>query len=289
MAGAANYNQVRLTARRQWLDVKDAPNLQTVSANGRLGNRVGVGGIFFRDENGNFSKIAAYGTFAYHLMFSVDNIDLNQLSFGLNVGVIQNRLDQRNFTEFDPLLGNQKEHDFFTNIDVGLSYYYQDFYAHFAVKNILNVYEDVATPQSFPVNQRKYLASLGYVFSLKNNWSIEPSTLYQYREFLSQSTLDANLKIYKKLDFGKIWGGLSYRYGFGRLKNAVTGASGTSQNLQYLTPFLGVTFKQFMVGYTYSNQLNAMVISNSGFHQLTLGYNFGKNRQRYECECPAIN
>jgi len=29
MAGAASYNQIRLTARKQWFDQQDAPNLQT--------------------------------------------------------------------------------------------------------------------------------------------------------------------------------------------------------------------------------------------------------------------
>ena len=35
MAGAANFNKIRLTARQQWFDVKEAPSLQTLSINGR--------------------------------------------------------------------------------------------------------------------------------------------------------------------------------------------------------------------------------------------------------------
>ena len=33
MAGAAAHNQLRLTARQQWFDDQDAPNLQTASVN----------------------------------------------------------------------------------------------------------------------------------------------------------------------------------------------------------------------------------------------------------------
>ena len=44
MAGAANYNQLRLTARQQWFDQNEAPNLQTLSFNARIGDRSGVGG-----------------------------------------------------------------------------------------------------------------------------------------------------------------------------------------------------------------------------------------------------
>jgi hypothetical protein len=33
-------------------------------------------------------------TYAYHLMFSRDEIDLNQLSFGISGGLIQSQLDE---------------------------------------------------------------------------------------------------------------------------------------------------------------------------------------------------
>ena len=42
-AGAANCDKIRLTARKQWFDQTDAPSLQTVSYNGRVGERSGVG------------------------------------------------------------------------------------------------------------------------------------------------------------------------------------------------------------------------------------------------------
>jgi hypothetical protein len=37
-------------------------------------------------------------TYAYHLMFSRDEIDLNQLSFGISGGLIQSQLDETSFT-----------------------------------------------------------------------------------------------------------------------------------------------------------------------------------------------
>ena len=94
MAGASNFNKARLTARQQWFDVDDAPSLQTLSVNGRVNEKVGLGGIFYNDSNGRFSQQGAYATFAYHLMFSRSTADINQLSFGLSAGVIQDRLDQ---------------------------------------------------------------------------------------------------------------------------------------------------------------------------------------------------
>ncbi|MDN3596299.1 PorP/SprF family type IX secretion system membrane protein [Zunongwangia endophytica] len=290
MAGASNYNQIRLTARQQWFDVQDAPNLQTLSVNGRVGDKVGLGGIFFRDENGYFSKLGAYGTFAYHLMFSRDNVNLNQLSFGISADIIQHRLDQSQFTVFDPLIGGSNATDFFANMDLGMSYYYMDFYAHIAAKNIISVERDLFYSEELPSNQRKYMASAGYVFDFyRDDWGLEPSFLFQLREQNSQSSIDANLKAYKDFDFGQGWIGASYRHSFDASEYNRAGEEVERQSLKYITPFLGVEYKQFIFGYTFSYQLNTMVLSNSGFHQLTLGYNFGKNRERYDCHCPAIN
>ncbi|MUP44489.1 type IX secretion system membrane protein PorP/SprF [Gramella sp. BOM4] len=290
MAGASNFDQIRLTGRRQWFDVENAPNLQTLAYNSRLGEKIGVGGILFRDENGNFSKLGAYGSFAYHLMFSRNTVDLNQLSFGINLGLVQHRLDISDFSRFDPIIGNSNS-DIFANMDVGISYYLRDLYFHFAAKNILSVNRELWYSDAVPSNMRKYLFSAGYVFTLNpyDPWSFEPSILFQAREATNEMALDINLKSYYELEFGNLWGGISYRNGFETTEYTNDGEEIKRQQLRYITPFLGVDYKKFIFGYTFSYQLNSLVLSNSGFHQLTLGYNFGESRARYDCNCPAIN
>jgi len=290
MAGASNYDKIRLTARQQWFDVEDPPNLQTLTYNSRINDKIGVGGIMFRDENGNFSKLGAYATFAYHLMFSRSTIDLNQLSFGISAGFVQHRLDTGNFTRFDPLLG-ENDSDIFGNMDFGISYYVRDFYFHFAAKNLLSVSRELFYSDAVPSNMRKYLFSVGYVFSLNQNdpWSFEPSLLFQAREATSEMALDANAKAYYELENGNLWGGLSYRSSFDGAEFTENGTEVQNQELQYITPFIGLDYKKFVFGYTYSYQLNSIVLSNGGFHQITLGYNFGESRERYQCKCPAIN
>lgn len=290
MAGAANFNKIRLTARQQWLDVDNAPSLQTLSIHGRFGEKIGLGGIVFNDQNGNYSKRGAYATFAYHLLLSRSELDLNQFSFGINLGVIQHSLDQSGFTEFDPLIGGGNPSDFYGNIDVGMSYYFHDFFAHVTAKNILPVKRQLFYSDAVPSNQRKYLFSTGYVFSNGNSdWSFEPSVMFQLREQTSEKSLDGNFKVYNTLDFGNIWGGISYRRSFEGAEFTTDGMEIKNQQLQYLTPFVGVEYKKFLVAYTYSHQLNSVVLSNNGFHQITLGYNFGRDRGRWDCKCPAIN
>ena len=131
MAGAASHNQLRLTARQQWFDQNEAPNLQTLSFNARLGERSGIGAIVFNDKNGYHSQTGGYLTYAHHIMFSRSEADLNQLSFGLSAGLIQYKLDETEFLAdgFDPIIAGVEQSATNFNIDFGFSYHYVDFYA----------------------------------------------------------------------------------------------------------------------------------------------------------------
>src|SRR5690606_28486364 len=215
MAGASNFNKIRLTARQQWFDVDNAPSLQTLSIHARMWEKIGLGAIVFNDQNGNYSRRGIYGTFAYHLLFSRSELDLNQLSFGISGGIIQHSLDQSNFTTFDPLIGEGNPADLYANADVGLSYYYFDFFAHATAKNILSIQRDVFYSDAVPSNQRKYLFSAGYVISPRTGrWSYEPSILSQWREQTAERSIDANIKFYRSLNSGLVFGGLSVRRSF---------------------------------------------------------------------------
>ena len=295
MAGVANCAKVRLTARQQWFGVDDAPSLQTLSMNGRIGESpVAIGGILFNDANGYHSTVGGYATFAYHLMFSRNEIDLNMLSFGLSAGFLQYKLDETSWLapgEFDQAVAGIEQSATNFNIDFGFSYHYIDFYAHVTAKNILdNDGINYNRNGDFEFkNLRRYLVSAGYTISkFGSDWSYEPSLMYMYRDATEESSIDVNLKVYREMDFGKVWGGLSYRRSLdGAEFQDGTGIS--NQKSQYITPFLGVDYNQFVFAYTYSYQANTVNFNTGGFHQITLGYNFNCRREKYECNCPAIN
>ncbi|GAA4273981.1 type IX secretion system membrane protein PorP/SprF [Aquimarina gracilis] len=296
MAGASNANKIRLTARKQWFDVDNAPNLQSANINFRMGDKTGLGAIVFKDENGRFSQTGVYVTFAYHLLFSRDRTDLNMLSFGLSGGFIQSNVDLRGLDDIvdpDPVILNRIQKDAYYNVDFGLSYHYLEWYGHFTVKNILPTTRDIFdnnTPIQEPNNQRRYVMSFGRVFDFGEKWSFEPSLLYQVTERTEESSIDVNAKAYRDLgEKTTIWGGLSYRRSLDGAEFSEDGVLVENQQLQYFTPFLGVNYKKWMVGYTYSYQANSVVLSDGGFHQLTLGYDFGKRKERWNCKCPAVN
>ena len=291
MAGAANCAKLRLTARQQWFGQEDAPSFQTLSFNGRVSERDGLGIILLNDRNGYHSQKGVQLTYAHHIMFSRDAIDLNQLSFGMSAGFVQSLLDETEFLnsgDFDPNVdGTIEQKATYFNVDVGASYNFLEFYAHFTVKNILankrKIYSEIESD-----NLRKFLLSLGYVFGDKESLLWEPSVLMQLVSQTKEKSIDLNLKVYKELDFGRLWGGLSYRRSLDGAQY-VDGNSVSDQRLQYITPIVGVNYKNFMFAYTYSALMGDVKFDNGGFHQITLGLNLFCEREKYECDCPAIN
>jgi type IX secretion system PorP/SprF family membrane protein len=292
MAGASQTAKLRGTARSQWAGLEDAPALQTVSLNGRVGEKIGVGGILFNDRNGFFSQQGVYATFAYHLLLSRNYVELNQLSFGISLGVLQGQLDETNFdlTDFDPLIAGIVQSDSYVNVDFGMSYNFLDFSAHFTVKNALPVERDIFVSGLEPNNQRRYIMSMAYAISPNfSDWSFEPSVMFQATDQTQEATFDINAKAYYTLDWGKLWGGLSYRRSLDGAEFTPNGETVDIQKLQYVTPFIGGKYDRFLFGYTYSYQSNSVVLVDGGFHQVTLGYNLGEDKDPYDCNCPAVN
>jgi type IX secretion system PorP/SprF family membrane protein len=291
MAGAANCDKIRLTARKQWFDQEDAPSVQTLNYNGRFGEKSGLGIILFNDKNGYHSQKGAKLTYAHHLMFSRDEIDLNQLSFGMSANFSQSQLDETSFLQsgdFDPIINGIIVQDAsYFNLDIGASYNYLDFYVHATIQNLIESKRKIYT-EFESANLRKYLLSAGYIFGDRDKILWEPSVMFQLIDQTKEKLIDVNMKAYKSFDFGRIWAVLSYRNSFDGAEY-LNGSGVSSQNLQYLTPIIGVNYNKFMFAYTYSYLPGDISFDNGGFHQITLGYDLNCKREKYECNCPAIN
>lgn len=288
MAGAANCSQVRLTGRSNWIGQENSPGLYTAAYNGRIGDsQSGIGAILYNDRNGFSSQTGGYATYAHHLMFSSSEADLNQLSLGLSAGFIQYRLDQSSFATNDPLIDAASVSSAEFNIDAGLSYNLYNFYTHVTVKNLLKN-SGVNNDRQITNNLRNFLVSVGYLIARPGKtFSYEPSILYSYRDGLKQSSIDFNLKVYGDMNFGKIYGGLSYRTSFDSI-DVFDGTDVQTQKLSYVTPFFGVNFGKYMIAYTYSYQSNPITFNSGGFHQITLGIDFSCRAKKYACYCPWV-
>jgi len=290
MAGASGCIKIRLTARKQWFEQQDAPQLQTMSVNGRLDEKSGVGMILFNDVNGYHSQKGIKLTYAHHLMFSRDQIDLDQLSFGISGVFIQSQLDETQFKNsgyYDPIIdGTIVQKESYVNFDIGASYNYLDFFAHLTVKNAIDTRRNIYTAYESD-NLRKLILSGGYTFGDANKILWEPSIMFQSIDKTKEMSVDFNLKAYKNLEDGKLWGGISYRRSLDGAEYFIKSIA--EQKLQYISPILGLNYKNFMFAYTYSQVLGDVKYDNRGFHQITIGLNLFCVPEKYHCNCPAIN
>ncbi len=277
-AGIGNCAKLRLTARSQWAGVEDAPSLQTISAHTRVNDNIGVGVIVFNDKNGYHSQQGFQGTFAYHIGLGRQE-EVDQVSFGLSLMAVNNNVDESNFVIPDPVISQIVQSESYFNADFSMAYHKNGFFSYFTAKNILLSARNLYNDRYESLNLRRYLVTLGYYYGEGRSFQLEPSIMAQTIERTGEKFVDFNLKIYKDVQDAQIWAAFSYRKGF---DNAET------EELNYLTPIVGVNYNKFMVSYTYTKQSGEILFDDAGYHQITLGYNFGC-RPPKRGGCPNIN
>ena len=266
-AGIGDWGKIRFTARNQWSGVQDAPTLQTLTAHQRFGENVGAGVVLFNDKNGYHSQQGLEAVFAYHInLASPDNA--KQMSFALGFLAMNNKLDESSFDPNDPIISGIVQSGSYFNADYSMAYNSKGLFSYFTVKNIISngKYKNMYGEEE-SLNLRRYLLTVGYYFGNQKGFQFEPSIMGQFLEQTDEIYVDFNIKAYKNISNAQIWAAFSYRQGF---DNSVV-----NQELKYFTPIIGLNYKDFLFSYTYTKQVGAILFDDTGYHQITLGYNFG--------------
>jgi len=277
-AGIGNCGKIRLTARTQWSGIDDAPALQTLSAHTKVGNNMGVGVILFNDKNGYHSQQGIQGTYAYHINLGRPE-ETNQLSFGLSLMAVNNSVDESSFTIPDPVISQIVRSENYFNADVSMAYHNKGFFSYFTAKNVMLSARNLYSDRFESLNLRRYLVTLGYYYGKGKNLQFEPSVMMQSIERTGEKFVDFNMKIYKNVSNAQLWAALSYRKGFD---------NSDTEELSYFTPIVGLNYQKFMVSYTYTKQTGDILFDDAGYHQITVGFNFGCRTPR-RTGCPNIN
>lgn len=276
-AGIGTCGKIRLTGRKQWQGVDNAPELQTLSFHNKFGEKAAMGFVIFNDKNGYHSQKGVQATYAYHLDVGNGSV-FEQLSFGLSATAVQNQSDQRTFFG-DRTVQQLIESASYFNADFSVAYHRAGFSSYFTVKNLLLSAKNNLNSSLEPLDLRNYIFSAGYFFDYREKVQFEPSLMLQLKEGTGEVIADFNIKAYKNFNKAQLWAALSYRRSFDK---------GAIENLNYLSPIVGVNYNQMMISYTYTKQLGDIVFSDTGYHQITLGINVFCQTQR-AAACPNIN
>ncbi len=279
VAGSEGYTAVNLTAREQWIGMKNGPGTYALSFQTRIlkksyisrsssvrkrqrrGSRsgnVGVGGYLFNDRNGAVERIGFKGTYAYHLNFAQ-----SQLSFGLSLVAYQFRLDDDLINLADPgddlWLGANKA-VLIPDADFGVYYTARQYYAGLSVDQLFESTLKIGdSGYDRYVMERNYYLLGGYDFEVRRDIVITPSTLVKFAEN-GKVQADISGKFYYDQTY---WGGLTYRTGHAIIVMA------------------GVSIDKLVFGYAFDIGLNSVMRYSYGTHEFTFIAKFGDNARRY--------
>ena len=278
VAGSEGYTAINLTAREQWLGLKNAPKTHAVSGQTRIlknsyisksssvrkrqklssrSGKVGLGGYVFNDQNGPISRTGMQLSYAYHI-----RMQQSQLSFGLSGLFYQFAIDQSKiiFEDPDEFFEFADKSLFIPDANVGVYYSDPKLYAGFSASQLFqSAFRLGEKGYAEYKMKRYYYLTGGYDITVNNFLTIEPSILIKTSEDLIWQT-DFNAKLIFNEEY---WGGLSYRTG---------GA---------IIFMGGVRVDKFLFGYAFDYTLSSIMKSSYGSHEFMLAVRFGDNARRY--------
>lgn len=282
--------RIKTSLRKQWLGQADAPNQQMMTLEYSASGASKLALMLFSDQNGYHNLTGFYATYAHHISFQdvtwntkrtfpTKNDQLKELYFGISIGTLQNNLDTTHFdfSSQDPVLDQAMQASSYLNADVGVSFITSKFSVNLTLKNLLSsplaINENTVSSNGDSAYYRRLLVGLGYTFYNTGNWALEPSLLYQTFELSKEQVFDYNLKLYRYVRQGRIWLGISYR-------SDLVGAGSSTQNinqkttLKWMTPLIGLDYKNLLFSYNYANTRGSIRFSTTGIHQVSLGFTF---------------
>ena len=269
-AGIGDCWQLRGTGFQQWIGIDDSPANQTISVDGRIADRSGVGLILFNDSNGFTSQKGAQASFAHHV--TLEEYRRQYLSFGISYRFTQFEIDSSEFNRTQDIDGDITTNN--NNFDVSVLYRYGSFFLSLNAINLLDKTEDDFSINE-PVNLTNYYAYTGFV--IRNDFKgieYEPSVLYRNFASDSRSTLDASFKIRKFFKEDYFWGGVTMR---GLIDQEFTPVT--------VSPMVGLAKANFYFAYAYQLNVNqsTQLIGNSGSHLVTIGIDFACAKSNCGC------
>ena len=283
-----NNMRVNLGSRQQWFNVPEAPGTNLLTLEYKASKNVVAGLQMVKDHNGYHSRNYNYLTFGYRIYlndaiwntrrsFPTKNDNIKELSFGISVGSINYSLDQSSFDIRinEPLLNANSSGRSYLTIDAGAAYVSTHLSAQITVKNInangnRAEHSDDQDLNFNPTRFKHYLASLQYEIYFSNGWNLEPSFLIQFLENTEESSLDLNLKVYRLVNKGRIWFGLSHRQNFIEIETP-SETRIPKQNYTHFTPVFGMNYDRYLFSYHYTANLGSLNLGTSGLHYFSIG------------------
>jgi len=274
-AGIDGYTAVNLTAREQWLGLKESPKTHVLTGQTRLDDnnfitkllnphpdekstkpsgRVGLGATLYNDRLGLINRTGFQFTYAYHLP-----IEEAELSFGLSGAIYQFSIDRSKMVlqdNDDNVINSSDFSRYIPDFSFGAMYTTKDYYAGVAIMQLMQ--SSLQMGNSGISNDyrlyRQYNIHGGYRWEINRDLAIQPSALIKVSKMLKPQ-VDISTKLYYRNDY---WGGLSLR----------TGSA--------FIVMLGLSVDNYSFGYAFDYDFSSIRAHSFGSHEVMVTVKFGQ-------------
>ena len=271
--GSEGCTWIKGTDMHQWVGMKGAPQIQTLSIESSLqkrsGNRVsdskvhGLGVFLYRDVNGAYRTMGGQVSYAYH--FYLNKGTGLKLGMGISFRMFMASLNESAFKseEPDPLMTGGVSTHIKPDAGAGIFLYSGKFYAGLSSGQLMNASYAIGSDRHY------YIIAGYFTGSKKDRYRWLPSMAFKTNEHLDKQ-LDLNIKM---LMDDSWWLGLGYRHNMDKLPGAPV----------LFVPMIGFNFGNITAMYALDITPSRIQKYNYGTHELMISWRFCKDTYR----CPV--
>lgn len=276
-AGRKNCFIAHLSDIHQWIGIKNAPNLQTLTAHKGYKKEHrktyhGLGGLVYRDQNGHYGNMGIKAIYSFHILLNEKK--KTYLSMGLAGEYTQRTLDENGFLNYnsDPALSGSGRTTWNPNADFGIILSNKALSFGFAVIDLFPAMKTISDPVISESQSRKYSLYLSKYIPVNHSVAIEPAFMFKANELLFTQA-DFSTKI---LINDLYWLGFSYRHA----ADAFPG-----KPLSVLI-YAGINIHRWSIDYSFTYNMSTIQKYQYGSHGIIISYKICSN-ERGAVPCPA--
>jgi type IX secretion system PorP/SprF family membrane protein len=278
-AGYKNDWTLNLSSRLQWVGINNAPQTETISADGLLNNNdpnVGVGFIATVDQLGPETNTSIYANYAYRIQ--LNDADTKRLCFGLGVGYMDYSLNGAKFSAIDQgdtYIPAGTESKGIPDFRFGTYFYTPNWYAGASVFNLASAALDKLSnsPEVIKPVRTIYLTAGGMV-PLSEDIALKPS--FMIKEDFTGPT---NLDLTSYIAFNEVvWVGGSYRLGLPSFNSSLQPNLNTEDAAAAIVQIY--INENFRIGYAYDFTTSKLSSYQNGTHELSVSITFPSRQER---------
>ena len=270
-AGYKGDGYIQTTYRSQWVNFPGAPQTLSFTADMSANEgRMGFGVTYLKDRIGLTESNLGMLTYSYRISTG----ERSMLSLGVSAGISEYAFDPTRMVTVkpDPLLPSSRVAATTPNLNTGLFFHSDNFYAGLSAYNLIGRRALLRQDIAMAFHDFHYYLTFGGMLRLQDGLQLKPSVLVKHVKG-SPTSYDLNAMF---LFRERVWLGGSFRSNVrvfeDQLQEDLSKRNAVALVMEYFV------LSNMRVGYSYDYNLNALNSYRTESHELSLGLYL--NRQR---------